>query len=769
MQWFDRKSVPVPEVLKGQEAAEARSALLDFMRQSPERRRQTRFLNSASWLEGSTSLKDALSQLFRNRCAFCEARDTTSPYHFRPISEAFPLGGEEEPHLYYSWLETAWENLYSICKSCRPAEPKYFPVSGQRCPVPSLVAVQRFAEEGEGSWWLEINESPSLVDPCSTKDFHKIFSVRWDGELIGTSKRGLLTIEHFHLNAPDLVEARARRFNGYWERLLNHVDLGTLSHAADLFEFQELEFGGSWYLLLRRMAKELARQLNLQVGYTSQRLRAFFTTALSDKANGARARLARDRVRQEDSAGIQEVHVQPKVARMGSASLVSVTLTNFKAIESLAIKLPVGPDTRRLHDSDRSVPSLLILGENAAGKSSLLEAVALTLCEDRVRQRIRSNTSQPWELIPSYLGGNQSSKRQAEVLLEQSNGGALSLRISGNVFETASNAAWERLPVFAYGAFRKFRPSSASKGTTRHVDNLFFGSDLNNPEAWLLSLPNDRFDMVVRALREILSVEGDFDVVERDFVRRECFVVTSVPGSTTRIRSPLSAVSSGFRSVLAMACDVMDGLMTKATYPDFGNLATARGVVLIDEVEAHLHPRWKMQIMGGLRRALPQITFIATTHDPLSLRGMEDGEAIVLHRVPRSDSSSPDSLPLIVEALVDLPRVSRLRVEQLLTSDFFQLHSTDAPQMDKKLARIAEWLAKDPNSLDAEQRDALEEFHRDLASALPIGTTEAHRLVQEAVIDYLKERRAASQKRMGELRATAKQRIIAALRGSPHA
>src|SRR5690349_10901139 len=97
-----------------------------------------------------------------------------------------------------------------------------------------------------------------------------------------------------------------------------------------------------------------------------------------------------------------------------------------------------------------------------------------------------------------------------------------------------------------------------------------------------------------------------------------------------------------------MACDLLRGLSER---PGFDTFETAEAIVLIDEVEAHLHPRWKLQIMRGLRRALPAVTFIATTHDPLCLRSMGDNEVMVLQRVPVEDYDGKTGLPVSVEWL----------------------------------------------------------------------------------------------------------------------
>ncbi|MNC38187.1 hypothetical protein D3C75_867800 [compost metagenome] len=275
--------------------------------------------------------------------------------------------------------------------------------------------------------------------------------------------------------------------------------------------------------------------------------------------------------------------------------------------------------------------------------------------------------------------------------------------------------------------------------------------------------------MVIRALREVLAIEGEFDVVERDKKAQECLIVTSMTkqtGDIITIRTPLSIVSSGFRSVLGMVCDIMAGLMNPDVNPGFTTLETARGVVLIDEIEAHLHPRWKMQIMNGLRKALPGLTFIVTTHDPLCLRGMRDGEVVVLQRVINDDISIESEFPTVVQTLTALPHLSIMRVDQLLTSDFFQLYSTVEPKVNQQMAHVADLIAKMQQAipLNDEEKRVMSAFEEDIAAAMPVGTSEAHRLVQEAVADYLKQRHAKSAPEMGELRISTREKIVDILR-----
>src|SRR3546814_12515812 len=81
--------------------------------------------------------------------------------------------------------------------------------------------------------------------------------------------------------------------------------------------------------------------------------------------------------------------------------------------------------------------------------------------------------------------------------------------------------------------------------------------------------------------------------------------------------------------------------------------------------------------MKGLREALPNVTFIVTTHDPLCLRGLGANEVMVLRRIQQDVRPNSEDLPYVVDSLITIPSIDSLTIEQLLTSDLFQLFSTD--------------------------------------------------------------------------------------------
>lgn len=143
---------------------------------------------------------------------------------------------------------------------------------------------------------------------------------------------------------------------------------------------------------------------------------------------------------------------------------------------------------------------------------------------------------------------------------------------------------------------------------------------------------------------------------------------------------------------------------------------------------------------------------------------MGEDEVVVLQRVATSDVDQVSQLPILVERMTDLPPVANLRIEQLLTSDFFQLLSSDDAASGRKLAHIGDLIAaRARGALAPDDETVLTAFEADIASALPVGSSEVHRMVQEAVAEYLSKRREASSATLKAMRQEAKDEILRAL------
>lgn len=90
----------------------------------------------------------------------------------------------------------------------------------------------------------------------------------------------------------------------------------------------------------------------------------------------------------------------------------------------------------------------------------------------------------------------------------------------------------------------------------------------------------------------------------------------------------LTQLSDGERSFLALVCDL--GRRLVLANPALENPLRGAGIVMIDELELHLHPRWQLEVVEKLRETFPNIQFITTSHSPFIVQTAREGEVIKL-------------------------------------------------------------------------------------------------------------------------------------------
>lgn len=773
MQHVDRTDEPAPACLSDQRSARAREALLGIFLADTRIVSQTRFAMSDLAVE-DPELDLAVSRLFKQRCAFCDAETLVEAYRFRPgeeagPSDAAPAGDASRSHLYYTWLVNAWQNIYAICSDCRPLEESIFPVIGRRCNLPSEEDVRLYVETPVGFWRGKIAEKPRFLDPCGNEDFRRHLAALPNGELIALSSRGDATVQHFHLNRENLVQQRANTFRGYLDGLLSRGGRGLNDLGS--FTFSDMEFGGDWFLLLYQIARKLGGGGGGRPTLSRKRIGNYYKTRFEHRDFARRVEEALDDL-QHNPRQIRTRQARQSRFPSGDVRPSIVSISNFKALENIEITIGPVENTLDVTSHQPTAPALVILGENAAGKSSILEAIALALVSQQARDELSLDATR-FMLNPEWMGSKAGTPgREGRVEVTYEDGTKSATKIAPG-FAFTNGADMPRIPVFAYGAFRLFLRSGKRLTASSSIRSLFEANYvLPNPEAWLAKLNGTPlFDEVARALKLILAIDQNVDVIEFDPATGQCALCMSEEnniGQPLVVRTPLSAVSSGFRAVLAMVCDVMRGLIANQSQ-NSASLAKARAVVLIDEIEAHLHPRWKMRIIHGLREALPNVTFIVTTHDPLCLRGLKTDEVRVFSRVRRTQIVKTGDLPTFVEQLFELPAMGALTIEQLLTSDLFQLHSTDSPEMEESFARAGDLLAREHSLLDGGDIHILETIRKELKAqigkAIPIGSTDVERLIHEAIEEYLAKRHAIQPSNLAELRDDTRRRIVEALEG----
>jgi hypothetical protein len=143
------------------------------------------------------------------------------------------------------------------------------------------------------------------------------------------------------------------------------------------------------------------------------------------------------------------------------------------------------------------------------------------------------------------------------------------------------------------------------------------------------------------------------------------------------MKVPFPALSDGYRAYLGWVGDLLYHI--EQTCPSGKKLVENRGIVMVDEIDLHLHPKWQMSVLPTLARALPNLQFIVTSHSPLVVGSLE-WMNIILMRSTRQQSSKAERVEWAVHGL---------DADQVLLSDFFGLESTRAPGRKRELKKLA--------------------------------------------------------------------------------
>ena len=181
------------------------------------------------------------------------------------------------------------------------------------------------------------------------------------------------------------------------------------------------------------------------------------------------------------------------------------------------------------------------------------------------------------------------------------------------------------------------------------------------------------------------------------------FVMDRVESDGARHELRIEQLSEGYKIVIAMVADLA-ARMAEAN-PEMLNPLEAKGIVLIDEVDLHLHPKWQRSILQDLHRVFPNVQFIVSTHSPIIVVGAaEIAQVINLNNIP---DNTDDILPSITVS----------NVGQVLLSELFGLKSLQSPEWDGKIQERDDILAKPELTPEDETRLAqLDEEMKDLTS-----------------------------------------------------
>lgn len=397
---------------------------------------------------------------------------------------------------------------------------------------------------------------------------------------------------------------------------------------------------------------------------------------------------------------------EPNIIQTGY--LDTCDITNYHTIHSM--KLTELGDKREIY----------FLGENGDGKTLILQGIVFALKHHFIENELKnSEVGAALDLIrknnPHFRGNDHtghSYNDHSETFLD-----ALSefnkprgLVPTPELYNTYG-------PIYAYGVYRGL---SIEGGKPTHgFMSLFDKTPLRHPSRWLQKIDYAQHEgkatlslnTAKNLLRQLLDEDLDIQVSSEGVVYKE-------RGSEL----DLEQLSEGYRSVMTWVLDLLANL--SEAQPKVTRLQDYQGIVLVDEIGLHLHPKWEMKIVSQLRKWFSGIQFFFTTHSPITVMGAsydaifykvykESGETRVSEPYRAHDMRKLMANGIVTSPLFDLEAASMLALgDERPDTRSNWLHSriAEAVSDEVKAMKKRGEIYVDPKKIDALIKRKLQDF-----------------------------------------------------------
>jgi len=307
--------------------------------------------------------------------------------------------------------------------------------------------------------------------------------------------------------------------------------------------------------------------------------------------------------------------------------------------------------------------SLVIAGDNGDGKSTILRSIAISLCDRwtaagllreltgefvRAPKKIESGTitlllesGKTTYVIKTIIKWNENKSYEYphREIYQKKKG--KTKRIPDEDFP------WEKIFATGYG------PGLRVLGN-QDFQEYFAGDSLYSLFRYDTTLQNP--ELALRRIKDTISLrkgKKEGEKVEKEILgwltdllllrSNELQIAANgihIKRRSEKTKTPLSASGDGFQAVTSLVLDMLawwflfkfynsaSGTL-KSTNITAETLRKIKGIVIIDELEQHLHPRWQREILPRLKSTFPNVQFIVSTHSPLVLSSA-DYESLIL-------------------------------------------------------------------------------------------------------------------------------------------
>ena len=321
-------------------------------------------------------------------------------------------------------------------------------------------------------------------------------------------------------------------------------------------------------------------------------------------------------------------------------------LKNFRCFEHMSLML----------HSNMNV----MVGVNGTGKTTILEAIRIFIgavfCElDKIENKISSpsitdddvrlhNLERQYSVeIQGILDTDKELLHEGiaswDRVLERYGGktkfgnGKNAKELSKNIQTLIRDGEDTAVPIIAYYSTDRYKKEKKNTGLEADgsrlrgyynaldsMTNIWFFLNIIKTET-LWELQSGKQSIILSMVRKVIAgCVPDCAEIVHD-VKYDKLIITQRDGE----KIPFSSLSDGVRSVLSMVMEL--SLRCYLLNPYLGENAPlfTPGIVLIDEIDLHLHPEWQLHILNDLSAMFPRIQFIVSTHAPLILSSVKDG------------------------------------------------------------------------------------------------------------------------------------------------
>lgn len=338
-------------------------------------------------------------------------------------------------------------------------------------------------------------------------------------------------------------------------------------------------------------------------------------------------------------------------------------------IESLVIQDIGGISSLKLENLN---PHLnIICGENGIGKTNIIESI--TACftiysQNKLKKKADSNSG----LIQLSMTDIDDKFKEIEYIVDsfyprENNNHNNRL----NLYQFWENYS-KFLMYFKVDRFFSYQPIDSLKihdDKDEHTERNLNGVSRNNLKDWFIKnellskqeysvkIDNENIGYAKNSIT-LMNSNYTFSSIKKDME----IYINSPTGEI-----PYEYLSSGFKSCLFIIWGIIREIQIR--FPDI-DAKHFNGIIIIDEIELHLHPEWQNKICNILRRSFPNTQFIITTHSPHVIQTSEHNQVIalegsngILHKKNLESARNGFSGWSIEEILTDVMGMSDLRTE----------------------------------------------------------------------------------------------------------